>query len=250
MQECWDNQWFSRPRPRAQSLVSMLALLILVQAPPGVCQTATDSFPDASNELTLDQFRSLVSAHLSQVSRGTNKSRDPKPSPDLRPADEVFFQLLMIQAKDAAAHQSIDRLSGWSKSIQSRFETQNAPELDVEVVRFEEARMSAEAARTEAEQNRIIDRANRLLGRPANTPLVALLPDSGGQESSAVESQAKEVLAQGEELVAKMYKNYQFGGISVTSLMEYEKVLYEFELEYREALARNAMKPASEGSGQ
>ena len=240
MQECPENRPLSRLRPKEQSLVSMLVRMILLQAIGGFAQSA----PDSSNDLTLFQFRSLVAARISQTTPVNNKSRDPQPSPDLRPADEVFFQLLMLQAKDAAVHQSIDRLSGWSKSIQSRFQTQNAPELDVEVARFEEARMSAESARIEAEQKRITERANRLLGRPADTALVALLPSSGGQESSAVENQARDVLTQGEELVAKMYKSYQFGGISVTALMEYEKVLYEFEFEYREALARDAMKAA------
>ncbi|MBI2820455.1 MAG: hypothetical protein HYX73_10795 [Acidobacteria bacterium] len=246
MPECRDNRSLSRSRHRAQSLVSMLALLILLQAIAGFSQSAPKATADSPNELTLDQFRSLVSARFSQTSRVTNKSRDPQPSQDLRPADEVFFQLLMIQAKDAAAHQSLDRLSGWSKSIQSRFQTQNAPELDVDVARFEEARMSADSARIEAEQKRIIERANRLLGRPATSPLVALLPTSDGEESGGLEKQQKDVLTQGEELVTRMYKSYQFGGISLTSLMAYEKVLYEFELEYRQALARNAMKPSSE----
>lgn len=245
MQECRDNRSLSRSRSRAQSLVSMLALVILLQAIAGVAQSAPDAAANSSNELTLDQFRSLVLARLSQTSRVTNKSRDPQPSPDLRSADEVFFQLLMIQAKDAAAHQSVDRLSGWSKSIQSRFQTQNAPELDVDVARFEEARMSADSARIEAEQRRTIERANRMLGRPATSPLVALLPTSDGEKSNSFEKQEKDVLTQGEELVTRMYKSYQFGGISVTSLMEYEKVLYEFELEYRQALVRDAMKPSS-----
>ena len=106
--------------------------------------------------------------------------------------------------------------------------------------------MSAESARIEAEQKRIIERANGLLGRPASSPLVALLPTSDGEESNGFEKQEKDVLTQGEELVAKMYKSYQFGGITVTSLMEYEKVLYEFELEYRQVLVKDAMKPSSE----
>ena len=257
MNDCRTNRSFARPHsPRAHALPlglsTVLVLLLLLHAPYGHGQTAADAVPDQStdvtlaSELTLAQFRSLVAARLSQATRVTNKSRDPLPSPDLRPAEEVFLQLLLIQAKDAAVHQSIDRLSEWSNAIQLRFRTQTAPQLDVDVARFVEARMAVEAARMEAEQTRISERANRLLGRPPATPLVALLPESAGVESDAAEQRAKEVLTQGEELVAKLYESYQFGGMAITLLMEYEHVVYEFKLEYRETLARNAMSAASE----
>ena len=231
-----------RVRPKLPLLSAMLTLLLLLHSSAGRGQNA----PDSSTELTLAQFRSLVATRLSEASRAATKSREKPSSPDLRPAEEVFGRLLQIQARSAAAHQSLDRLAGWSKAIEARLQTQNAPQLDVDVARFEEARMAAESARLEAERKRIVERANSLLGRPAATPLVALLPLSSAEVPNGVDKQQKDVLAQGEELVTKMYKSYQFGGITVTSLMEYEKVLYEFELQYREQMVQDAMKPAAE----
>jgi hypothetical protein len=245
MNNCRTHQHDSPPPRKVPSLPAILALMCLLAVSHGFGQTATDTASDRSAEITLEQFRAQVATRLAQDPRRTNKSRDPLPSPDLRPADEVFLQLLMIQARDVAVNQSIDRLSEWTKAIQARFQIQNAPELDVAVARFAEARMAVESARIEVEQSQIIERANALLGRPATTALVALLP-----KSSATEKQAEEVLKQGEDLVAKMYENYQFGGISITSLMEYEHAVYEFELDYRGSLARHAISAASESPGE
>ena len=261
MSDCRPKRWVVRPRPvRPQgsrlalpaTFPAMLLALLLAPAADGIGQTAPEAAsPDAAqpalqSELTLPQFRHLAAARLAQAAPATGRSRDPQPPPDLRPADEVFLQLLLIQARDAAVNQSMERLSEWSKSIQSRFRIQNAPQLDLDVARFEEARMAAESSRIEAEQARIIERANRLLGRPPATPLLAILAESDGAESNAAEKRAGEVLAQGEELVAKMYQSYQFGGITLTSLMEYEKVVFEVDLEYRQTLARTAMRAAAE----
>ena len=226
----------------AQFLSAILGALLLLHAARGYSQTAADS----SSQLTLAQFRSLVAARLAEASRTTSKTRDKQPSPDLQPAEEVFARLLILQARVGAVQQSVDRLAGWSKAIQLRFQTQNAPEFDVDVARFEEARMVAESARIEAEQKRAVEQANSLLGRPPAAPLVALLPLSSSENPNGVDKQQKDVLAQGKELVTKMYRSYQFGGITVTALMEYEKVLYELEIEYREQWARDAMKPATE----
>ncbi|MBI4478922.1 MAG: hypothetical protein HY651_02765 [Acidobacteria bacterium] len=231
-----------RVQPKLPWLSAMRTLLLLLYCSAGRGQTA----PDSSTELTLAQFRGLVATRLSETSRAATKSREKPPPPDLRPAEELFGRLLQIQARSAAAHQSLDRLAGWSKAIQARFQTQNAPQLDVDVARFEEARMAAESARLETERKRLVERANALLGRPAEIPLVALLPLSSAEVPNGVDKQQKEALAQGEELVTKMYKSYQFGGMAVTALMAYEKVLYEFELEYRQQVARDAMKPAAE----
>jgi hypothetical protein len=160
----------------------------------------------------------------------------------------VFLQLLLIQARGAAARQSQDRLSGWSQAIQSRFEMQTASALDRDVVLFSLARMAAEAARIEAELKQVTQRANSLIDRPATAPLTALLPVSEG-DADGMERRQKDLLEQGQELIAKMYKSYQFGGISVTSLMEYEKELYETEVEYRQGVARAAVRAAEEASG-
>ena len=224
-----------------------LAVLILLFVPSGVSQTAADSESAVSSEtnsaigLTLQEFRSLIRDRLTREASPGRKSRDPLPTPDLTPADNLFLQLLLIQAKDNAVHRSVERLSEWGKAIQARYQIQTAPELDLEVARFVEARMAVESARLEAEQARLIGRANQMLGRPADSPLLAVLP-----EGAAAEKQAGEVLAQGEKMIAKMYESYQFGGISITSLMEYENAVYEFELEYRETMARNAVSDGLE----
>lgn len=239
-----DEHGANHSRAASKTVLRSLRLVLplaLLSTGTGFSQSA----PDDSGQMTLAQFRSLVAARMAAASRSGEKSRSAPPAPDLRIADELFLQLLLMQARDAAAHQSLDRISGWSKAIQTRFQTQSAPQLDVELIRFEEARMAAESARIEAEQQRLISRANRLLGRPASAPLVALLPHAGETGSGEVEGaqkQAKEVLAQGEELLARMYQSYQFGGTSLTSLMEYEKTVYEFDLRYREAQARDALK--------
>jgi hypothetical protein len=243
-----ENQAFSRTHRRAPLLVSVLVLLFVLQPGTALAQSAPDAPADTSNELTLEQFRSLVAAHLSEASQTGKKSHNSQSPPDLRSSDEIFLQLLLIQARDAAAHQSVDRLSGWTKAVQSRLQTQTAPELDAAVLRFEQAKVSSESARIEAEQKRIIERANGLLGRPADTALLALLPPSVDSEFSAIQDQAKEVLTQGEDLIAQMYKSYEYGGISVIELLEYEQILYEFEIEYRESLAQDAMNAATAAS--
>jgi hypothetical protein len=241
MPECRENQAPSRTRPKGQSLVSVLVLLLLLQAGAALAQAPAD----VSNELTLEQFRTLVAAHLSETSSAANKSRNSQPPPGLRSADEIFLQLLLIQAKDAAAHQSVDRLSGWSKAVQLRLQTQTAPELDAAVLRFEEAKVSNQSARIEAEQKRLVDRANRLLGRPPGIPLLAVLPTPVDKEFSAIQDQAKAVLTEGEDLIAQMYKTYEYGGISVIELLEYEQILYEFDTDYRESVARDSMSAAA-----
>jgi len=224
-------------------VLPLLLVVFLSTAAKVHGQIAAGSPPTASNdetqpsELSLEQFRALVAKRLSQAVLTDRKSRDPLPPPDLHPADDAFLELLLIQGKETAVHQSLERLSEWSKSIRARYQIQTAPQLDLDIARFVEARMVVESARVESEQARIIARANKLLGRSPAAPLVALSP-----EATAADQQAKEVLKQGEDMVAKMYESYQFGGTSITSLMEYENVLYEFDLEYRQTLARNAVR--------
>jgi hypothetical protein len=215
---------------------------------PGGEQATGQTSALASEELTLEQFRHRVETHLAATARSGGRSREKPPPADLRAANEVFLQLLLIQARGAAARQSQDRLSGWSQAIQSRFEMQTASALDRDVVLFSLARMAAEAARIEAELKQVTQRANSLIDRPATAPLTALLPVSEG-DADGMERRQKDLLEQGQELIAKMYKSYQFGGISVTSLMEYEKELYETEVEYRQGVARAAVRAAEEASG-
>jgi hypothetical protein len=216
------------------------AVMLLSIACTAYCFAQSAS--NQSNEFTLQQFRSLVEARLAESSKVSGKSRDKTPAPDLRPAEELFSRLLAVQARGAAAHQSADRLAGWRRAIETRYQTQNAPQLDLEIARFAEARIAAESARIEAQQKQLVEQANSLLGRPPAAPFTALPMRSSEDSLTAAEKQNKDLLAQGEELLSKMFKSYQFGGISVTSLMEYENGLYEIEVEYRLQVARDAVK--------
>src|SRR5262245_4848129 len=86
---------------------------------------------NTSGGITLYQFRNQAAAKL-DAARSAAKTRDKTAAPpDLRSADELFLQVLLVQARAAAAQQSVDRLAGWRKSIESRFQTQNATELDL-----------------------------------------------------------------------------------------------------------------------
>jgi hypothetical protein len=221
--------------PLAAALFAVLIVAhgSLAQAPPGF-----------SGDITLEQFRAQVEAHANEAARAVPKTRDKTPPPEMRSTDELFLELLLEQAKDAALHQSVDRLAGWRKSIESRFQTQSVPELDVDTIRFAEAKRIAESARAEAEQKRIVDQANALMGRPAGSPLVALLPPApAGSDDppDALEKQEKELLGQGEELIVKQYKTYQYGGIALSALLWQEQQLYETELEYRAGVSRDAV---------
>jgi hypothetical protein len=198
--------------------------------------------------MTLAQFRSRVEARLTEQSRAASRSREKLPPPDLRIADEAFSQLLAAQAREAAARQSVDRLSGWSKAIQVRFQAQSAPALDVEMVRFAEAKATAQSAQYEAERQRALRKANSLLGKPANSALVALLPvPSSATSPGALEKLEKEILPQGRELLARLYQSYLFGGSPLSSLLWQEQELYRTELQYRVWLARDAMESSSTG---
>jgi hypothetical protein len=174
------------------------------------------------------------------------KSREKVPPPDLRSADDLFLQLLLNQANDAAVRQSLDRLSGWRKSIESRFQTQNVPELDVDTIKFAEAKRTAESARVEAEQKRIVDQADAMMGHPASSPFQALLPPAAGADDppNALEKQQRDLLGQGEELIVKQFKAYEFGGIALGNLLWQEQQLYQTELEYRAGVARDAVSGA------
>jgi hypothetical protein len=160
----------------------------------------------------------------------------------LAPADELFSNLLAAQAREAATRQSVDRLSGWSKTIEARFQIQNAPALDRDMIRFVEAKASAESARYSAERQRLAGQANALLGRPAEAPLVAVLQLGSGpapagaaasDSAAALARLESEVLPQGQELLAKLYQSYLFGGVPLTTLLSHEQRLYAADLDYR-----------------
>jgi len=230
-----------RDRSRSSAATVFLAVLF------GVAEGLSQAAPDSSAEMTLAQFRSRVEARLTEQSRAASRSREKLPPPDLRAADEAFSQLLAAQAGEAAARQSVDRLSGWSKAIQARFQAQSAPALDVEMARFAEAKATVQSAQYEAERQRALRKANSLLGRTADSALVALLAPPSDVSSGALEKLEKEILPQGRDLLAKLYQNYLFGGIPLSTLLWQEQELYRTELQYRLWLAREAMEPSGAG---
>lgn len=199
---------------------------------------------DQKSDLNLASFRALVKDQSSAEKQQANLER----------AGEVFFRLLAAQGKLAAARQSLDRLSGWYKAAQARFQAQNAPALDVELLRFSEAKAAERVAEFEAERLAAVEEANLLLKRPAASPLVGALdtqpapaapeskpnaagaappPEPGPDFASRRAAFEKELLPLGNALMGKMYQSYLFGGIPVTSLLSQERELFNTELHYR-----------------
>jgi hypothetical protein len=225
--------------------LAISVLLLLVHIPHSLGQTAELTVED-SGALTLAQFRTLVEGHLTQATRITSKSRDPQPVADSKAADEVFLQLLIIQARDAVVQRSRERLSEWSRSIQARLRVQTAPQLDVDAIRFAEGRMSAESARIESAHAQIVERANSLLGRPPDAALRALRSDSENRTGDTSVELSDGLLAQGEELLDKLYQSYQFGGIPLSALLWHEQDVYRAELDYQLGLVRQVVGLRSE----
>jgi hypothetical protein len=164
-----------------------------------------------------------------------------------RGAEGEFFRLLAAQGRAAAARQSVDRLSGWTKAAEARLAAESAPPLDVDTLRFAEAKAEARLARFEAEQRRAAREVNQLLGRSADSPLLALTsqaaPDSVEKPGPAGSTQGEfakrraqfeqGLLPQARDLLGKTYQNYLFGGVSLSALLWQEEQVYETELQYR-----------------
>lgn len=198
--------------------------------------------PDAASELTLSQFRAMIPVHAVEK---------PQAAASVR---EIFFKLLAAQGREAAARQSLDRLSGWTKAAQARLDAQSAPLLDVEMLRFAEAKAEARVEQAEAEQHSAAAQANRLLGREPRSPLLALpaerpsssappsvLPEpaSGPPDKFAarITRLEQQLLPQAQDLLQKIYQNYLYGGVTLTTLLWQEDQVYQTELQYRLLLA-------------
>jgi hypothetical protein len=212
-------------------------LLFLLCCLPTFSLAQTPAAPDP--ELTLSEFRALLPSSVTEFSTGG--------------ADEIFFNLLLVQGREAAARQSLDRLAGWAKAAQARLEAESAPLLDVEMLRFAEARAEARLTRWEAERRRALAAANRFLDRPPDSPLVALTTEPPPSEappansappasekpsdfSSLIARFEQELLPQAHDLLAKTYQNYLFGGVTLSTLLWQEEQVRETELRYRELL--------------
>jgi len=239
-------------RRRARLLAVIPAIGLLAFLLP-VRSTAQEN-----SELALLQFRALA------------QSRQPPNTPEIsrQRVDETFFQLLAAQGREAAARQSLDRLSGWSKAAATRVATQSSPALDAELLQFSEVRAAVQVAQFEAERRQAQQQANLLLGRNFEMPLTAL-PSSAPADKSAGSDQElrppaasskedapwgklrdrfeDELLPQARELLGKMYQNYLFGGVPLSALLWQEQLVYQTELQYRQVLAKAAMQlPLSE----
>ena len=189
--------------------------------------------PEPASELTLSEFRALLPAAQQNPEAGAR-------------AQEVFFELLAAQARQAAARQSFDRLDGWTKAAQARLDAQSVSLLDVEMLRFAEAKAEARVERFEAERHSALSKANRFLGREPRSPLVALTaearsssspaqtdPPSTGAFAPRIARLEHELLPQAQDLLAKIYQNYLFGGVTLTALLWQEEQTYQTELQYR-----------------
>ncbi len=211
----------------------LLSHLALAQTPP-----------EPVPALTLAEFRRQVAA----------RSEDPNvPRPVL---EDHFFQLVDGQVREAAARQSLDRLAGWTKAAQARFEAQSAPLLDVEILRFAEANAEARLERWQAERDVGLTSVNGLLGRGPHAPLIAITsnasPSSADFQSANDNLAARierfeQLLTQAQELLAKMYQNYLFGGVTLPALLWQEEQTYQTELQYRLLLVQADRSRAADG---
>jgi outer membrane protein TolC len=186
--------------------------------------------PEPDPELTLSEFRALLPA----------AERNPEAAAR---ADAVFLDLLSAQGRVAAARQSHDRLAGWTTAAQARLDARSAPLLDVEMLRFAEAKSEARLEQSEDERHSALSKANHLLGRDPRAALVALTtethppgaeiaPQSADKSSTSI-AHLQQLLPQAQELLAKIYQNYLFGGVALTALLWQEEQVYQTELQYR-----------------
>jgi hypothetical protein len=239
----------------------LTALLLAAGMPAGArCAAAAEQ----KSELTLPEFRALVREH----------SQAEKLQANLESAREVLSRLLAAQGEEAAARQSLDRLSGWRQAAQARFQAQNAPASDVELLRFAAAKAAASVAQFEAERREALRDANLLLARAPDSALVALAdatmettpgktgngtkdkkeepasaptpgpsgstaagPELGPDIASRKAQFEKELLPLGNELLSRMYQSYLFGGVPLAVLLWQEQEVYKTELQYRQLLA-------------
>ena len=156
-------------RPGGRTLLARIPLLAIGILGGGLSVRAAEQKTD----VTLSEFRALVQEQSPLEKLQANLDR----------AGEVFSRLLAAQGREAAARQSLDRLSGWHKAAQARLQAQNAPASDVDLLRFSEARATASVAQFEAERREAMQEANLLLKRPPDTALLALMEGSGGRDT-------------------------------------------------------------------
>jgi hypothetical protein len=226
----------------------LLSGALLVPFGAGQAQTAND----ADSQWTLPEFRSLVARR--QDFQDREKAHEPM---NFQEADRVFVRLLVAQGRIAVSRQSQDRLLGWMKVMEERFEVDSLSALDLEMIRLAEARMRAEAARYTADRNRTTVVVNTLLGRAASAPVIAVF-DPPSTSSAAMPSGdfvhhvqvqgEEELLPQGSQLLEKLYESYMFGGIRLSELLWNERQVYQAERDFLVWLARRSADSAGQES--
>jgi len=206
-------------------------LLLLFLAP--LFGFAQQRLADPDPDLTLAEFRGLLSS----------EAREQPPEV----VDAAFFELLAAQGRVAAARQSVDRLTGWTRAAETRLAAQSAPLLDVEMLRFGESRAEVRLEQLESGLRKAAAAANGLLGRAPDAVLIALPAENsearnGGGTGKASDLAAQvsrleqQLLPQANELLTKMYQGYLFGGVTLAALLWQEQQVFETELEYRALL--------------
>ncbi|MBI3894879.1 MAG: hypothetical protein HY313_03005 [Acidobacteria bacterium] len=234
---------------------------------------------DDSTELTLSQFRAQAkNPRPPAPMRGSRSREDPAAEAEFRQrADALFFNLLSAQGKEAAARQSLDRISGWSKAAEARLAAQQLAPLDMELLHFAEAKAASRLAQSEGERRQMLQEANRLLGREPSSSFVVLpnktasdppeepqksktpAPASATTSSSETEPSrnassdltklqsrmGKELLPQAHELLGKMYQSYLFGGVALSDLLWVEEEVYDAELQYQLLVVETEKEVAS-----
>ncbi|OFV98025.1 MAG: hypothetical protein A3F68_04335 [Acidobacteria bacterium RIFCSPLOWO2_12_FULL_54_10] len=173
--------------------------------------------------------------------------------PRLQLADDAFFLLLAAQGEEAAARQSLDRISGWSKASELRLEAQQIAPLDREMLLFAEAKASARLSLAEADRRRAQAQIAQAVGKPATTLYLAVMrrdqdspaesqsqpaPGNASSVSDLAARLEKELLPQAHELLGKIYQSYLFGGVSLTDLLWIEEEVFGTELQYQKILVQ------------
>lgn len=203
---------------------------------------------DEAQQILLRQVRDQV--------KGLVLPKEPI-APRLQQADDVFFQLLTAQGEEAAARQSLDRISGWSKASELRLEAQQIAPLDREMLLFAEAKASVRLSLAEADRRRAQAQIAQAIGKPPTTLFLAVMRrDNSSSQDSPIPSQSqpapagdssvsvlaarweKELLPQAHELLGKIYQSYLFSGVSLTDLLWIEEEVYVTELQYQKLLVQ------------
>jgi len=233
-------------RSRNVQYISPLPLFAFILALVSLCTSPAEVFAaDEAQQIILRQVRDQAKSLVSP--------KEPA-GPSLLLADDAFFQLLAAQGEEAAARQSLNRISGWSKASELRLEAQQMAPLDREMLLFAEAKASARLSLAASDRRSAQAQIAQLIGKPSTTLYLAVMRrDNSSSQASHAEPPApsnassvsdlavrleKALLPQANELLGKIYQSYLFGGVSLTYLLWIEEEVYGTELQYHEILVQ------------